>query len=437
MLDNILFILGIKSYNVNFPFVSKKDIFTSESYNFPYEKFKMVYKLKLVNQNQVENENEIVNVNENVNVNEDELEYGIAPKKQVKLHTLDKIYYILYILYFLCVNILISTQSFYNMFRWVSTNDIRHLTSFLLHINIPLIHIWAKYYFMNNHMEKILDCKKFKTLIIVIFTLTSLLLNFIDIEAIKNNYIWPSILTDDIYIFSIIVIIDWFYSRLLSFLFLFTVIFVLKTHISEISKLKNDISRPEEYFLENTCINGVLMEISIIRDKIKKTIELFNYIISITTLIGAASLSLFVRSILPTKNMSIDNIFINLIPFDRYLSVCVLIYTFIQIALLSYIYFYTSTRESILDYIKSQTFIKIFLQRLNITSCKNIDINLINLSTSFDTSNSIEWLILCDILSNRWVEFTIFGISTSDGKLLMKGITLGGTIIFILTFIAK
>jgi hypothetical protein len=59
------------------------------------------------------------------------------------------------------------------------------------------------------------------------------------------------------------------------------------------------------------------------------------------------------------------------------------------------------------------------------------------LSTSFDTSNSIEWLILCDILSNRWVEFTIFGISTSDGKLLMKGFTLGGVIIFILTFIAK
>jgi hypothetical protein len=422
MLDNILFTLGIKSYNVKFPFVSKKDIFRLNDSNFPYEKFKMIYKLKLMKPT-IENY--------------DELDYGIEPNDEPTLNILDKIYYTLYTFYFLCVNVLLSTQSIYNIIRWASTNDTRHLVSFLTHINVPLIHIWAKNYFMCNHMEKILDCKKFKTLIIVIFTLTSLVLNFIDIEAFKNDYMWPTTVTDNTYIFSFLIIIDWFYSRLLSFLFLFTIVFVLKTHILELSRLKNDISRPEEYFLENSCINGVLIEISVIRDKIKKTIELFNYIISISTLIGAANLSLFIRSILPTKNISISNILINLVPFDRYLFVCSMIYTFIQIALLSYIYFYTSTRESILDYIKSQTFIKIFLQRLNITSCKNIDINLINLSTSFDTSNSIEWLILCDILSNRWVEFTIFGISTSDGKLLMKGLTLGGTIIFVLTFIAK
>jgi hypothetical protein len=126
-----------------------------------------------------------------------------------------------------------------------------------------------------------------------------------------------------------------------------------------------------------------------------------------------------------------------LIPFDRYLFVNSIIYTLIQSCLLFYIYLYASKRESILDYVKSHTFIKLFLYRLPFDKLISKDKDIINLSTTLDVANSIEWIILCDILSNRWVDFTIFGISTSDGKLILKGITLGSIIIFIITFIAK
>lgn len=426
MLDNILFILGIKAYNVSFPFLSKIDIFRDENIEFPREKFKLLYNLNLVKYLEPK----------------DEFEIGIKCKINKEFNKSQILFYLIYTFYFVTVNVLLWTQCIYNLILWITTSDIRHLVSFLTHINVPLIHLWSKRYYRCNHMEKILNCEKFKTIIIIICTILSVVSNFIDIPAFHNKYMWPTLITDNDYIFFTLILIDWFFSRLLCFLFLFTIVFILKKHISEINDLINVLYLPQEYFLENPCINNLIMDISKTKNKISKTIHLLNPIISFSTLIGAANLSLFIRNVLPENdiNLTIFNnttTFNNFIPFDRYLFVCVVIYTLIQSALLFYIYAYASKRESILDHIKSYSFIKTFLYRIPIDSLISNDINVINASTTFDVANSVEWLIMCDILSNRWVDFTIFGISTSDGRLLLKGITLGGSILFTLAFITK
>lgn len=419
MLDNILFILGIKAYNVSFPFVSKIDIFRDENVVFPREKFKLMYNLNLIKYPETE----------------DEFEVGIKYNKELnKTHIL---FYLIYTFYFACVNVLLWIQSIYNLRLWITNSDTRNLVSFLTHVNVPLIHLWSKKYYRCNHMEKILNCEKFKTIIIMTCTILSVVTNFIDIPAFNNDYMWPTLITERKDVFFTFILIDWFYSRLLCFLFLFTIVFILKEHISEINKLINVLSLPQEYFLENACINNLIMDISQAKNKISKTIYLLNPIISFSTLIGAANVSLFIRNVLPKNDITISNTFNNFIPFDRYLFVCAVIYTLMQSALLFYIYIYASKRESILDYIKSYSFIKTFLYRIPINSLISNDINVINASTTFDTANSVEWLILCDILSNRWVDFTIFGISTSDGRLLLKGITLGGSILFVLAFITN
>jgi hypothetical protein len=183
MLDNILFILGIKSYDVSFPFVSKKDLFVDEKSIFPYEKFKLLYKLKLIKYSE--------------NENEDEFNIGILPKISLKPNTFDKFFYAFYTLYFLAVSVLLWTQCVYNFGSWIYTNDIRHLVSFFTHINVPIIHIWSKRYFMSNHMEKILNRKKFKTIIISLFTLFSILANFVDTPAFNNHYMWPIVITNN------------------------------------------------------------------------------------------------------------------------------------------------------------------------------------------------------------------------------------------------
>lgn len=426
MLDNILFILGIKAYNVSFPFLSKIDIFRDENIEFPREKFKLMYNLNLVKYLEPK----------------DEFEIGIKYKINKELNKSQILFYIIYTFYFVTVNALLWTQCIYNLILWITTTDTRHLVSFLTHVNVPLIHLWSKRYHRCNHMEKILNCKNFKTIIIFICTILSVVSNFIDVPAFHNEYMWPTLITDNDYVFFTIILIDWFFSRLLCFLFLFTVIFILKEHVSEINDLINVLCLPQEYFLENPCINNLIMDISKTKNKISKTIHLLNPIISFSTLIGAANLSLFIRNVLPENNINLITInntstFNNFIPFDRYLFVCAVIYTLIQSALLFYIYTYARKRESILDYVKSYSFIKTFLYRIPINSLMSNDINVINASTTFDIANSIEWLILCDILSNRWVDFTIFGISTSDGRLLLKGITLGGSILFILAFITN
>lgn len=419
MLDNILFILGLKAYNVSFPFLSKVDIFRAEDIGFPREKFKLMYKLNLIKYSETK----------------DEFEMGIKYDDKQVLSKSDFMFYLIYTFYFTFVNILLWIQSVYNFKWWVTSSDTRHLVSFLTHINVPLIHLWSKKYYRCNHMEKILNCKEFKTAIILIFTILSVSTNFVDISAFNNEYMWPTCISKEKYLFYTFIIVDWFYSRLLCFLFLFTVIFILKEHISEINELINILSLPQEYFLENACLNDLIIDISTTKNKISKTIHLLNPIISFSTLIGAANVSLFMRNVLPKDDITFYNTFKNFIPFDRYLFVCGVIYTLTQSALLFYIYIYANKRESILDYIKSYSFIKTFLYRLPINSLISNDINVINASTTFDTANSVEWLILCDILSNRWVDFTIFGISTSDGRLILKGITLGGSIIFTLAFI--
>lgn len=419
MLDNILFILGIKAYDVSFPCLSKIDIFRDENIVFPREKFKTMYNLNMINYSEPKCEFEI----------------GIKYNKNIKRPNV--LFYIIYTFYFTFINGLLWIQCIYNFRMWVMLSDIRHLVSFLTHINVPLIHLWSKKYYRRNHMEKILKCEKFKTIIIIICTILSVVSNFIDVPAFNNEYMWPSLITDNSHVFLTCILIDWFYSRLLCFLFLFTVVFILKEHISEINEIINVLSLSQEYFLENACINNLIMDISITKNKISKTIQLLNPIISFSTLIGAANVSLFIRNVLPQSDITFYNTFNSFIPFDRYLFVCGIIYTLMQSALLFYIYTYASKRESILDYIKSYSFIKTFLYRLPINTLVSKDINVINASTTFDIANSVEWLILCDILSNRWVDFTIFGISTSDGRLLLKGITLGGSIIFTLAFIAK
>ena len=419
MLDNILFILGIKAYDVSFPCLSKIDIFRDENIAFPHEKFKLMYNLNMIN------------------YSEPKCEFEIGIKHNKKIKRSNVLFYIIYTFYFTFINGLLWIQCVYNFRLWIMLSDTRHLVSFLTHVNIPLIHLWSKKYYRCNHMEKILNCEKFKSIIIIICTILSVVSNFIDISAFNNEYMWPTLITGNNHIFFTCILIDWFYSRLLCFLFLFTIIFILKKHIAEINELINALSLPQEYFLENACINNLIMDISITKNKISKTIQLLNPIISFSTLIGAANVSLFIRNILPESDITFYNTFNNFIPFDRYLFVCGIIYTLIQSSLLFYIYIYASKRESILDYVKSYSFIKTFLYRLPINSLVSKDINVINASTTFDIANSVEWLILCDILSNRWVDFTIFGISTSDGRLLLKGITLGGSIIFTLAFIAK
>lgn len=99
---------------------------------------------------------------------------------------------------------------------------------------------------------------------------------------------------------------------------------------------------------------------------------------------------------------------------------------------------YSYSREDILHFIKSIDFINRFLTRVSterIVKRTNGNLNLVTLNILEDSATTIDWLILGNMLSDKWLDFTIFGISTSDGKLIKQSITIGGTLLFIVSFL--
>ena len=99
---------------------------------------------------------------------------------------------------------------------------------------------------------------------------------------------------------------------------------------------------------------------------------------------------------------------------------------------------YSYSREEILHFIKSIDFINRFLTRVSterIVKRTNGNLNLVTLNILEDSATTIDWLILGNMLSDKWLDFTIFGISTSDGKLIKQSITIGGTLLFIVSFL--
>ncbi len=340
---------------------------------------------------------------------------------------------IMYNIYSLLILILLSIQPIYTLYMYSRhTENIKFLSSFFMHVNIPIIYIWEKIYFKTNHFEQYLLCKKFKFGIISASTVISILVNFIDMPSFYNEYYWLNYISGPL--FFILISIEWLYSRLVLFLFVYCFIFIMNSHILRFKKVIKDIENNEFNFEENTCLSNLISEITSIRHEIEITISNFNNIISLTTVFGGISLAIFIRDIFPTNKFSIDEI--NFETHDRYLMHPMTLYVFSQIILLINMSRYSFRRDEILKYIKSINFINRFLSRMSVKRVMNKtkDINVVTLNIIEETATTIDWLILGNILSEKWLDFTIFGISTSDGQLIKKSITLGGTLLFLLSF---
>jgi len=210
--------------------------------------------------------------------------------------------------------------------------------------------------------------------------------------------------------------------------------FVINEHVSRLKKIKSQIEKNEFDFEENVCLSNLILKLAKTKDEIEKTINFFNGIISYTTILGGISLAIFIRDVFPNGTRSNFN-FQN---HDRYLLHPLNLYLFNQIVLIINMSRYSYARENILHFIKSIDFINRFLTRVSterIVKRSNCNLNLVTLSMLEDTATTLDWLILGNMLSERWLDFTVFGISTSDGKLIKQSITLGGTLLFIISFL--
>ena len=106
----------------------------------------------------------------------------------------------------------------------------------------------------------------------------SMIINLVDIKSFYNEYHWLNTLNDNVLFFTLI-IIEWIYSRITLFLFVFTFMFVLKEHIKKLKSLKNQLENNEFDFEHNVCLSNIIIKIAKTKYEIEKTINLFNDII--------------------------------------------------------------------------------------------------------------------------------------------------------------
>jgi len=146
MLNILLNFLGINSWYVNFSPVMKKNI------NFSFKK--------------EQKQSKIVN-----NVVKD---FTPSPNfEKIRLELIEnitfseKLMYTFYTFYSVLIFCLISAQPVYAFIKFMNNiQDSKFLISSLLHVNIPIIYLWAKLYFKTNHFDNLRVCIKFKVSLI-------------------------------------------------------------------------------------------------------------------------------------------------------------------------------------------------------------------------------------------------------------------------------
>lgn len=416
MLKHLLTFLGLNSWNVDFKLVKKTT--ACPAIENKTQNLKTINALKLV---------------EDVTPSPHFQKIKLSSLK--KTNNLDKFIYWIYTFYSFIVFCIMSAQPIYACIMYINnSSNMKYLTSFLIHLNIPVIYIWGKFYFKTDHYDKLITCKKFKTITIVSTTLLSMGVNFADVSSFYNDYYWLSIFKD-MNLFFVFIVIEWFYSRLLVYLFVFSFLYIMNNHISKFRDLREKIEIDEVDFEKNACLSPLIVLITKIRQEIETTIGFFNNIISITTVLGGIGLAIFVRDILPSSDIRLNNL--NFEDHDRYLLHPCILYIISNASLLINMSRYAFNRDSFLRYIKSVNFINKFLIRMSVSKVmkkSNNNINTLTLNVTEESAITLDWIVLGNILSDKWLDFSIFGITTSDGNLIKKSLTFASTVLFCISF---
>ena len=417
MLEKLLLFLGIKSWTVENWLVKKTDI--NIKFLRANKNIKSINLLKLLEEDETPSPKMAF--------------YRINKYKNSNI--INDCFYIFYTIYFIFITCILSIQPIYTLIMFSKdSSKLKYLTSFFLHINLPLIHIWSKIYFKTNHIDNTLKCKTFKGSLIILASIISMIINLVDIKSFYNEYHWLNTFNHNVLFFTLIVI-EWIYSRITLFLFVFTFMFVLKEHIKKLKSLKNQLENNEFDFEHNVCLSNIIIKIAKTKYEIEKTINLFNDIISYTTVLGGIALAIFIRDVFPHGFKDLN---LNFDDHDRYLVHPIILYICNQIILIIIMRKYSYAREEILHFIKSIDFISRFLMRTStekIAKKSNCNLSLVTLNILEDSATTLDWLILGNMLSEKWLDFNVFGISTSDGKLIKQSIAIGGTLLFAVNFL--
>lgn len=323
-----------------------------------------------------------------------------------------------------------STQSFQNYF-----------IHFLINLNAPITYIWAKNYFKTNHFTSFIkdDCKQVTKLfiIIIISSLVSIIINFYNTNFFYNDYYYINYF--DQKIAYILIIIEWFYTRLLYSIGISTFTLIFCNHLKEINNFIEDITDYKS--LEDAyCLSNYIANVSYLRHTVEISCNFYNWIMSFVSITGTLSIALYIRFLyneyIQYKKFEFEDR-------EYYLLQCYFIYAILQVIFFYIVIKYSYCRNLAKKEIQDAKFINKFLTRFSLSKIKNKcrdseEIKYISkliLCLEEENASTIDWLILEKLLNDRWIDFSIAGISIHDGSLIKKIVALSGIVLFIMGII--
>jgi hypothetical protein len=357
-----------------------------------------------------------------------------------------KIY--VYNLYSLCIFLFLCVQPSYLFFKMFheTNNFLEYLLTFLININTPINYLWAKYYFSTNHFDLFINscnynCFSFAFFIISI-TLVSILISLINIDSFYNDYYYIYYLNKIPGL--IVVIIEWVYSRLLFALTssAFTIVFC--KHVKQIRNFIKEIITNEFDLEDSYCLSSLISNIASLRHSVEISIKFYNKLLSFISVSGGISLAIFIRHLYNKLNEQKLNEQNGLILQDHeyYLLQSYIFYIICQIIFFYNVINYSELRNRLVKLIQSSSFVNKFLIRWSTSrlqkkcrdTCEIKKLTKIILCIEQENASSIDWMILEKMTRNKWMDFSILGISTQDGTLIKKVITFSSIIYFVLSY---
>lgn len=362
----------------------------------------------------------------------------LSPNLKYKIYVYNL--YSFFIFSFLCV------QPFYLFYKLCSdTNNFQeYFITFLININTPINYLWAKYYFSTNHFDLFVNscnynCWSFVVFIIII-TCISIITSLINIDSFYNKYYYIYNLNKTIGVS--IVILEWIYSRLIFSLTssAFTIVFC--KHVKQIRNFIKQIVSNEFDLEDSYCLTALISNIASLRHSVEISIKFYNKLLSFITVTGGVSLAIFIKHLYNKTNEESKNIII-LEKHEQYLLQSYILYIICQLIFFYNVIYYSELRNRLVKLIQSSSFINKFLIRWSASrlkkkckdTCEIKQLSKIILCIEQENATSIDWMILEKLTRNKWMDFSILGISTQDGTLIKKVITFSSLIYFVLSYL--
>lgn len=319
----------------------------------------------------------------------------------------------------------------YNIIYVINNKDASGFyIAFIFFNSIPVTqYIFGFIYFQTSHFEDFYIKRNkhtgmnFFSLIICGFSIImSLVSYFILIKDIENDGEFPDVHFFEYknFVFTYLWF-SWIYGNLTLYTNLTAFSLVFCKHCSIIDKYINKLELNKES--NDITINDIIQETLDIRHNLEYSIDMFKNIFSMFTILGGIALGLFIERI------KVSSFF--LFPWHK-----LIVYIIAQTIFILIIIKVSRNKDRLSDYIKTPIFVEKFLKRYN---PKEIDEKfkdenekemhqMIIINTLEENASTLDWIVLNDVINEKWTEFKVMGIDISDSSLIKKGVVIVGII---------